>query len=313
MDETAIAFDLPHVRAAATAGATSLDRISVRDYTRAVEIGVFRSERGITQRIRFNVVLEVCHSAAARDDDVDQVISYDTITATIERVLAAERINLLETLAERIAAGCLVDARAVRVFVRVEKLDRIPGALGVEIARTRPSPEALPLHPAAAPLEPEAPRPLVVLMPERALDGPEAAAWRAALAAVARPAVLVIAPAESQPSAAAEGALRIGFMALEAPAWRLADRDARFTVTASRTELDWALRTGRHPVWAPTKMLIDALPRPAIDASRPGALAAWLAAEIGAEALVLAAGAAAGEAPADLPVRRAMHPDDLHA
>jgi hypothetical protein len=60
-------------------------------------------------------------------------------------------------------------------------------------------------------------------------------------------------------------------------------------------------------------MLIDALPRPAIDASRPGALAAWLAAEIGAEALVVAAGAAKGDTPADLPVRRAMRPDDLHA
>jgi dihydroneopterin aldolase len=313
MDETAIAFDLPHVRAAATAGATSLDRISVRDYTRAVEIGVFRSERGITQRIRFNVVLEVCHSAAARDDDVDQVISYDTITATIERVLAAERINLLETLAERIAAGCLVDARAVRVFVRVEKLDRIPGALGVEIARARPSPEALPLHPAAAPPEPEAARPHVVLIPAAALDGPDAPSWRDALARLARPSVFVIAPAEAQPPAAAEGALRIGLMALEAPGWRLADRDARFTVTASRTELDWALRTGRHPVWAPTKMLLDALPRPALDASRPASLAAWLAAEIGAKALVLAAGVAEGDASSDLPLRHAGRPDDLQA
>ena len=32
-----------------------------------------------------------------------------------------------------VAAGCLGDPRAVRVFVRIEKLDRIPGALGVEM------------------------------------------------------------------------------------------------------------------------------------------------------------------------------------
>ena len=72
-------------------------------------------------------MLEVSHHAAAQDDDVDQVISYDTITEAIEAALAVERVNLLETLAERIAAGCLADRRAVRVFVRVEKLDRIPG------------------------------------------------------------------------------------------------------------------------------------------------------------------------------------------
>ena len=80
MDETAIAFELPHVRAAATGVAGPLDRISVRDYTRAVEIGAFATERGVTQRLRFNVVLEVGHHAAAQDDDVDKVISYDTIT-----------------------------------------------------------------------------------------------------------------------------------------------------------------------------------------------------------------------------------------
>ena len=67
MDETAIAFELPHVRAAATGGAP-LDRISVRDYTRSVEIGAFATERGVTQRLRFNVVLEVGHHAAAQDD-----------------------------------------------------------------------------------------------------------------------------------------------------------------------------------------------------------------------------------------------------
>jgi dihydroneopterin aldolase len=137
MDETSIAFELPHARASATHAGPPLDRISVRDYVRQVEIGAFRSERGVTQRIRFNVVLEVSHHAAARDDDVDQVISYDTITEAIEAALAVERVNLLETLAERVAAGCLADPRAVRAFVRIEKLDRIPGALGVEIVRDR--------------------------------------------------------------------------------------------------------------------------------------------------------------------------------
>ncbi|MER2510443.1 MAG: dihydroneopterin aldolase, partial [Amaricoccus sp.] len=137
MDETAMAFEMPHVRAAATQTGQLLDRISVRDYTRTVEIGAFRSERGVTQRIRFNVVMEVSHHTAAQDDDVDKVVSYDSITEAIEAEFASERVNLLETLAERVAARCLADPRAVRVFVRIEKLDRIPGALGVEIARAR--------------------------------------------------------------------------------------------------------------------------------------------------------------------------------
>ncbi len=307
MDETAIAFEAPWVRAAAAPPPGPLDRISVRDYTRVLEIGAFRSERGVTQRVRFNVVLEVAHGAAGVSDDVDRVLSYDTITEAIETALAAERLNLLETLAERVAAGCLEDPRAIRAFVRVEKLDRIPGALGVEIVRMR-LPEGAPrLHPVVASRSVAAPRPLVVHLP-----APDEA-WLDAFAALGRPAVLTLGPAAPQAAATTEGALRAGLMAVETAVWLLADRDPRLTVASSRTELDWALKTGRLPVWAPTHMIVDALPRPALDASRPEALAAWLGAEIGAEALVLAGPGPAPETVTvtDLPLRRAAAPGDL--
>jgi dihydroneopterin aldolase len=127
----------PRARAAASEAGPLADRIYVRDYTRSVEIGAFATERGVARRVRFNIVFEVCHSAAAAEDDVDQVLSYDTITEAIEAEIAAERINLLETLAERVAVRCLADPRALRAFVRIEKLDRIPGAVGVEIVRAR--------------------------------------------------------------------------------------------------------------------------------------------------------------------------------
>lgn len=296
MDETAIAFEMPHVRAAATQGAAPLpDRISVRDYTRSVEIGAFRAERGVTQRIRFNVVLEVSHHTAAEDDDVDKVISYDTITQAIEDQLAAERINLLETLAERVAARCLADPRAVRVFVRIEKLDRIPGALGVEIARTRLTDTAQRLRPVAEQsLAPSAPRPRVVYL--GAAFAPDARDWREAVARAAVPVVVCLAPCAPQPRAASEAQLRIGLLAIEQAVWRLVDQDPRFDVVATRTELDWALRNGRKAIWAPSKMLADARDRGDVDASRPAALAAWLAAEIEAAALLLAGADALPEA-----------------
>ena len=58
------------------------------------------------------------------------------MTEAIAHELAAERLNLLETLAERIAERILLEPQALRAFVRIEKLDRGPGALGVEIVRT---------------------------------------------------------------------------------------------------------------------------------------------------------------------------------
>ncbi len=255
MDETAIAFELPHARASATHVGPPLDRISVRDYTRSVEIGAFRTERGVTQRIRFNVVLEVGHHSAAEDDDVDKVISYDTITEAIEAELAAERINLLETLAERVAARCLADPRAVRAFVRIEKLDRIPGALGVEIVRTRPA--AAGDARACAPSPPRARRAPAV-RPARRLPA-RRRGRRTPRRRLARRPRRARPPARRLPRAGdalppprrARRARRIGLLAIEQAAWAFTEGDDRFGVAATRTELDWALKTGRLSVWAP--------------------------------------------------------------
>jgi 7,8-dihydroneopterin aldolase/epimerase/oxygenase len=301
MDETAIAFELPHARAAATDGGRPLDRISVRDYTRQVEIGAFRTERGVTQRIRFNVVLEVAPHTGAQDDDVDKVVSYDTITEAIEEEIAAERINLLETLAERVAARVLADPRAARVFVRLEKLDRIPGALGVEIVRSRLPEGAARLRPVPAAARAGAAQRVVYLAPS-VVGEPR---WRDAVAALGGPLVVCVGPAVPQPPAATEAQRRIGLLAIEQAAWALADADPRFAVAGSRTELDWALKGGRMLVWAPTHMAMAALHRPVPEASDPAGLAVWLADEIDAGVVTVAGEPASGRAvaasePADI-------------
>ena len=275
-DETAIAFELPHVRAAATAGGQPLDRISVRDYVREVEIGAFLSERGVTQRIRFNVVLEVAAHVAARDDDVDKVISYDTIVNAIAAQLDAERINLLETLAERVAERCLADRRAIRVFVRIEKLDRIPGALGVEIVRARAGENATPLHPVARVVG-DAIVPQVVAVGTGAGDPCE---LRERIAARGGAQVVSVPALPVDPGVAGEAGRRIALLAADQAAWAFAGDDARFTVVASRTELDWALREKLICVWAPSKIVLDATHPPM--AEDQATLAAWFAEELGA-------------------------------
>ena len=304
MDEPGIAFRLPHARASATYTGPPLDRISVRDYVRDIEIGAFRSERGVTQRIRFNVVLEIGHTAAAATDDVDRVVSYDMITDAIEAALVSERLNLLETLAERVAAICLADPRTVRAFVRVEKLDRIPGALGVEIVRSRVGEDTPRLRrPADTPDTPQiAVRPLVLHLPHTAAAGPHGAAWREAVAGAGRPAVICLDPDTPQAPAVSPARRMIGLLAIDQAAWALADTDPRFGVASARTELDWALREGRLSVWAPAHMIAAARGDDRPDASDPCALAAWLAVQLGAEELVTI-GAGAPAAPPDLPLR----------
>jgi dihydroneopterin aldolase len=118
-----------------------LDKIGVRGLVLDCQIGVFEEEKGITQRVRFTVEVSIFPAPRTGTDDIADAVSYDYIVEAIRRVTSQGHINLLETLAERIADECLTDRRAAKVHVLVEKLDRLDGAsLCVEIERQQPAP-----------------------------------------------------------------------------------------------------------------------------------------------------------------------------
>jgi dihydroneopterin aldolase len=71
---------------------------------------------------------------------------------------------------------------------------------------------------------------------------------------------------------------RIDLLAIEQNAWVLAARDPRCVVVNSRTELDWAMKNGQISVWAPSKIVLDAVDGPSAQPADAVALAAWFAA-----------------------------------
>jgi dihydroneopterin aldolase len=113
------------------------DRVFVHDLVLDAEIGVYTHEKGVTQRARFSVDIEVTPADQAIEDQIGRVLDYDTIIDTIKDILAEGHINLVETLADEIASRCLAHPRAASVKVKIEKLDKEPGAVGVEIVRRR--------------------------------------------------------------------------------------------------------------------------------------------------------------------------------
>jgi len=276
------AFDHPEARAAATAAGTP-DRISLRDHIREAEIGAFQAERGRTQRLCFNVVVEVRPAAAPLEDDVDRILSYDTITQAITAELASERLNLLETLAERVAERILTAPQAERVFVRIEKLDRGPGALGVEIVRTPGQ-----LADARGHAPDDAPHPIVVYLSNAAIASPHLTGWIDQLAASHAPVIFCTGTADlpAPHSAAPAAQRRIDLLAIEQNAWVLAGRDRRCVVMHSRTELDWAARNRQIAVWAPSKTVLDAIDGPSAQSSDTLALAVWFADQVHAARLI---------------------------
>lgn len=241
------------------------------DHIREVEIGAFQVERGITQKIQFDVVVEVMTRAESATDDVDRILSYDTIVEAIDASLAAERVNLLETLAARIADAILAHPIAARVIIRIGKLDRGPYTLGVEIMREAPKGRRV--------QQSDTPHPIVVFLSQEAIHRPDLSDLLDHLERAQAPLILCVdRPAETPPAAAhAMPQRRIALLAIEQSAWVLAARDDRCVVVDSRTELDWAAKQGKISVWAPSKLVLDAVEGPGVDVQEPLALALWLA------------------------------------
>ncbi|MFN0115312.1 MAG: dihydroneopterin aldolase [Paracoccaceae bacterium] len=282
-----LAFGHPEERAEASASADPRDRISLRDHVVEAEIGAFQQERGRRQRLRFNVVVEVRPDPAPLLDDVDRILSYDRITEAIDAELKAERLNLLETLAGRVAERILMAPQAMRAFVRVEKLDRGPGALGVEIVRSRAE---APVAAVGADGKETPLHPVVAFLGNAEIADP---ARLDALLAGGVPVILAVGlPDMARPVTGHKATQRrIDLLAIEQNAWALAARDRRCVVVSTRTEIDWAMRRGQAVVWAPSKIVLDAVdgPKGAVEGA---ALALWLADLLAADRFVAARGVA---------------------
>jgi dihydroneopterin aldolase len=67
-------------------------------------IGVFDYERGAPQRVRIDLLLQVRQDGAQFSDDIGDVLSYDDLLSGLKRILMDEHTNLVEMLAEKIAA-----------------------------------------------------------------------------------------------------------------------------------------------------------------------------------------------------------------
>jgi dihydroneopterin aldolase len=114
-------------------------RIRVKDFVLPCSIGAYPEERLRTQRVRFNIELNVRWPSGPVDDELGNVMNYRDVTGAIRRIVDAGHINLVETLAERIADACLADPRVIDVRVAVDKLDIEPASdgIGIEIERRR--------------------------------------------------------------------------------------------------------------------------------------------------------------------------------
>jgi 2-amino-4-hydroxy-6-hydroxymethyldihydropteridine diphosphokinase/dihydroneopterin aldolase len=115
---------IPDFGAVRSAAGRPLDQIRLIGVTARGRHGVFAQERRDGQDFTVDVVLHVDTRPAAASDDVTDTVHYGDLAVRIAEVVRGEPVDLIETLAARIAASCLASpdcADVVTVDVAVHK------------------------------------------------------------------------------------------------------------------------------------------------------------------------------------------------
>ncbi|MDH3643535.1 MAG: dihydroneopterin aldolase [Gammaproteobacteria bacterium] len=114
-----------------------MDTVFVTNLAVQTIIGIHPEERTTPQQVLISFELQADTTKAARSDDINDALDYHSAAQRVTELVAAGRFQLIETMAERIAAALLEAYPIPRVVVEVRK----PGALrdaetvGVRIER----------------------------------------------------------------------------------------------------------------------------------------------------------------------------------
>ena len=98
--------------------------------------GVFEHERRDGQKFVVDLVLGVDTRPAAASDDLSATVDYGSLALSVKAAVEQDPVDLIETLAQRIADVCLLDSRVQWVRVTVHKPDAPIDATFWDVALT---------------------------------------------------------------------------------------------------------------------------------------------------------------------------------
>ena len=102
-----------------------------------MSIGVRDREKREKQPVSMDLYAEIINDNTSDSDDIKRTVSYSSLVKDIDTIASKGHIDLLETLAERIATKCLNYHRVlwVRVAVSKPQVYRHAERVGITITR----------------------------------------------------------------------------------------------------------------------------------------------------------------------------------
>jgi dihydroneopterin aldolase len=110
-----------------------MDRIFLSELKIDTIIGIWEWERRIRQTVVVDLEMSADIARAAATDDVADTLNYKSVAKRIQDFVAGSEFQLVETLAERIAAIIREEFKVAWVKVRVNKPGAIRGSRDVGI------------------------------------------------------------------------------------------------------------------------------------------------------------------------------------
>jgi dihydroneopterin aldolase len=98
-----------------------LDRVALRGLRVRGRHGVLAAEKDLGQWFVVDLVLHLDTRPAAAADDLTLTVDYGVLAQRVAAVVAGEAVDLLETLAQRLADVALADRRVQAVDVQLHK------------------------------------------------------------------------------------------------------------------------------------------------------------------------------------------------
>ncbi|HSE54523.1 MAG TPA: dihydroneopterin aldolase [Nocardioidaceae bacterium] len=112
------------------------DRLAVLGIEAFGRHGVFDFERREGQIFKIDLVLGVDTRPAGKSDDLHDTVDYGTLVAAVRNAVENDPVDLIETLAQRIADVCLRDGRVQWTEVTVHKPNAPIEATFADVALT---------------------------------------------------------------------------------------------------------------------------------------------------------------------------------
>lgn len=115
-----------------------MDKLSVVGIRLSALIGTYEWEQTMPQALLCDVVFETDAAVIAKTDDLAQAINYAALTESIQHFVASHHFQLIETLADKLAAHILAHFPTGWLQLTLHKPDALkPADVMITLERTR--------------------------------------------------------------------------------------------------------------------------------------------------------------------------------